>query len=531
MENNDTYSRKNDNFLAVAQLLQKLSPLVATKMDRNSFFNVMSKELYLILHHDRLCINLYDDEKEFLNIFTIADGILIEDFSNTRIVHNTVANMAISSRKPVLIGNLLQQKDNSIPLQLTSAGLTATIALPLIINHKIIGTLHVSFKQEPDNLFELMSFLEKICPVLTLFIYSILYDEKINKSHLDKWVDKGTKKGAEGPIQIEERLLETREMRKVMTLARNVAKINIPVLITGETGTGKSMLAQWLHKNSPRRQANFVKVNCPSLAPTLFESELFGHAKGAFTGSISKRIGRIEMAQGGTLFLDEITELQPEMQSKLLQVIEEGVFERVGESTPIGVDFQIISASNMEMSKVLATGVLRQDLFYRLAAVILHMPPLRERKMDLPVFIDYFSRQFAEQYEIRPVRLPRSILQILYEYEWPGNIRELRNVLSRLLLHSLDGAITESFVRESLHEWSVAPTPMPETSVPPREKCMDAAQDSPPMTLEENERAHIKKILKLTNGRLSGPRGASTLLGVPRSTLQHRIRKLNIKIE
>lgn len=232
---------------------------------------------------------------------------------------------------------------------------------------------------------------------------------------------------------METRLLETRDMSGVMSVARKAAQLQIPVLITGETGTGKSMLARWLHRRSPRRSANFVKVNCPSLAPTLFESEMFGYAKGAFTGAHAKRVGRIEMAQNGTLFLDEIGELSPDMQSKLLQVMEENSFERVGEAVPVDVDMRVISATNINLPEALARGRLRRDLFYRLAAVVLHMPPLRQRKNDIPLLVTHFTTQFSRQCELRPPRLSKAVLRELYCHDWPGNIRELRNVITRIL--------------------------------------------------------------------------------------------------
>ena len=327
-------------------------------------------------------------------------------------------------------------------------------------------------------------------------------------------------------------------MTKVMALARKAAKLHIPVLISGETGTGKSMLARWLHLHSPRRAANFVKVNCPSLAPTLFESEMFGYAKGAFTGAYAKRIGRIEMAQKGTLFLDEIGELSLDMQSKLLQVMEESSFERVGDARSINVDIRVLSATNIDLETSLAQGRLRRDLFYRLASVTLRLPPLRDRQSDIPILVDYYIKQFSKSWLIEPPHLSASVLGALCNHDWPGNIRELRNVVSRLLLHSLDGAVTEALVRETLHEWDnisgqmVKPAQLLSLSasaeIPLQASSRGNDTDLP--SLEENERAHILEALRLTGGRLSGPRGAAALLKVPRSTLQHRIRKLGIVV-
>lgn len=244
------------------------------------------------------------------------------------------------------------------------------------------------------------------------------------------------------------------------------------------------------------------------------------------------------------MFLDEIGELAPEMQSKLLLVMEENSFERVGEAASTGVDIRVISATNIDLALAMAEGRLRRDLYYRLGSVVVRMPALRERKSDIPLFVDHFIHQFAKEYEIRPPRLSRSVVQTLHGHSWPGNIRELRNVVSRMLLHSLDSAVTEDFVLEALHQWE------PETAE--KQPCEPVAPAAGGIsatgaallgegpvsgqsevtsglpTLEENERNHIERALRQAGGRISGPRGAAALLGVPRSTLQHRMRKLDM---
>lgn len=252
----------------------------------------------------------------------------------------------------------------------------------------------------------------------------------------------------------------------------------------------------------------------------------------------AKRIGRIEMAQKGTLFLDEIGELSLDMQSKLLQVMEESSFERVGDARSINVDIRVLSATNIDLETSLAQGRLRRDLFYRLASVTLRLPPLRDRQSDIPILVDYYIKQFSKSWLIEPPHLSASVLGALCNHDWPGNIRELRNVVSRLLLQSLDGAVTEALVRETLHEWDnisgqmVKPTQLLSLSAPAEIPLQASSRgnDTDLPSLEENERAHILEALRLTGGRLSGPRGAAALLKVPRSTLQHRIRKLGIVV-
>lgn len=533
----------------VGQVVHHLARLVVGKMDRNAFFRMLAKQLRVLFHYDRFCINLYDAEREFLNLFTAADGTVVESLSNTRIAQNTVAGLAIASRKPVVINDLAKHDFGDSPMPLSTVGLNSTIALPLIVSGEVIGTLHVSFVKPPENIVQILNVLLELSPVLSTFLFAVLSEERLEKvrathAAMPQTSDTDTT----GSIQLATSLLETPDMRSLMALARKVAKLHIAVMIVGETGTGKSMMARWLHRHSPRRGNNFVKVNCPSLPPTLFESEMFGYAKGAFTGATSKRVGRVELAQGGTLFLDEIGELAPEMQSKLLQVLEENSFERVGEASPIGVDIRVMSATNIDVGAAMNEGRLRRDLYYRLGSVVLRMPPLRERKNDIPLFVDHFVKQFAKEYEITPPKLTRSVMEALHEHPWPGNTRELRNVVSRLLLQTLDGPITNSFVAEALHLWktpadglasgptvpAVAPQPgapsggwqVPILPQPGTEK--EGASSTLP-TLEQNEKAHIEKALRLSGGKLSGPDGAAGLLGVPRSTLQHRMRKLGIK--
>ena len=533
----------------VGQVVHHLARLVVGKMDRNAFFRMLAKQLRVLFHYDRFCINLYDAEREFLNLFTAADGTVVESLSNTRIAQNTVAGLAIASRKPVVINDLAKHDFGDSPMPLSTVGLNSTIALPLIVSGEVIGTLHVSFVKPPENIVQILNVLLELSPVLSTFLFAVLSEERLEKARAAHAVVPQTPDiDTTGSILLSSNLLETPDMRRLMALARKVAKLHIAVMIVGETGTGKSMMARWLHRHSPRRGSNFVKVNCPSLPPTLFESEMFGYAKGAFTGATSKRMGRVELAQGGTLFLDEIGELAPEMQSKLLQVLEENSFERVGEASPIGVDIRVMSATNIDLGAAMDEGRLRRDLYYRLGSVVLRMPPLRERKNDIPLFVEHFVQQFAKEYEITPPKLSRSVMGALYEHPWPGNTRELRNVVSRLLLQTLDGPITDSFVAEALHLWKIpaegvlhGPT-VPAVASPPGppsggwqvpimpQAATESADGMPALpTLEENEKSHIEKALRLSGGKLSGPGGAAALLDVPRSTLQHRMRKLGIQ--
>lgn len=520
-----------------ARVVQRLSAKLSKHIERNDFFSTLTSEVRSRFYYDRLSLNLYDSDREFLTAFSMPDGTSVESFSNTRIAQNTIAWQAIQDKKPVVIGDLTSIHEIGGATSLASAGLKATICVPLQLDNSVIGTLHVSFLRQPDYLYELLAFLNLIMPTLSALLFVVLAREKEFRKNAMMKSGLSALDGADstGRFAINERMLLTRNMSRVMSLASKVSKLQLPVLIIGETGTGKSMLARWLHANSVRSSGPFVKVNCPSIAPSLFESEMFGYAKGAFTGAYTNRVGRVELASKGTLFLDEIGELPPEMQSKLLQVIEEGFFERVGDSTRIGVDIRIFSATNIDLHEALTSGSLRKDLFYRLAPIILRLPPLRQRREDIPVIIDHFLTDFSSKWGMTPPELSPSILEMLCDHPWPGNIRELRNVACRLLVLSLDGPLKEKVVREALSEWTLySPegggegTPGVSNGNGHAVSALEMAKRGS-MTFKDSERAVIIEALQRTHGRVAGPGGAADLLGLPRTTLQNKMRRLGIR--
>lgn len=519
-------------------VIQSLSVFVGNKMERTAFFRHLSRQLRKHFPYDRLCINLYDAEREVLTLFTAADGTVVESITNTRITRNTVAGLVISSRKPIVITDLSAHNFETKPHPLANVGLNATIAVPLILKKEIIGTLHLSFATQPENILEILNFLVLLCPTLATFIFTVLAEEKLDSLRSGK-----AQVNDPFAVPFESCLVNTQDMARTMSIVRKMSSLDIPLLITGETGTGKSMLARYIHQCSPRRNANFVKVNCPSLVPTLFESEMFGHTKGAFTGANTKRMGRVEMAHEGTLFLDEIAELSPDMQCKLLQIFEEKCFERVGESHQQYVDMRLISATNIDICRALSEKRLRQDLYYRLASVIITVPPLRERRHDIKMLLEHFLNKFSILYNIPMPILTEEALAVLHTHTWPGNIREIRNVANHLTLHTMDQVLTTQTVRDMLHEGvphstdisqkgtSIGAPQIQDPSLPLPAVAAPILTDTPqePMSLQEHERAYIQKVIALARGKLSGPKGAAALLGIPRSTLQHRMRKLGIQ--
>lgn len=295
------------------------------------------------------------------------------------------------------------------------------------------------------------------------------------------------------------------DMKKVLMQAEQVALTDSTVLIMGETGTGKELLARAIHRMSPRNGKSMITVNCASLPPTLIESELFGREKGSYTGAMTKMIGRFEVADGSTLFLDEIGELPFDLQSKLLRVIEVGIFERLGSTKPIKTDIRLIAATNRELDDDVKTGKFRKDLYYRLNVFPIVIPPLRERSGDIPLLVWAFVNEFQQKMGKRIERITKKSMEAMKLYQWPGNARELRNVIERAMI------TTSSEILDVV-------LPRTETdSIVSNQRLLDL------------ERGHILKVLERTHWKVTGKGSAAEILGLKRSTLQSKMKKLGIK--
>lgn len=297
--------------------------------------------------------------------------------------------------------------------------------------------------------------------------------------------------------------------KRVLAGVQQVASTDATVLILGETGTGKELIARAVHSISPRDDRPLVKVNCAALPANLIESELFGHEKGAFTGALSRKIGRFELADRGTIFLDEIGDLPLELQAKLLRVLQEGEFERLGNSRPIKVDVRVIAATNRDLKSAITAGSFREDLFYRLNVFPIALPPLRERKEDIPLLVRHFARKYAQKVGKVIDRIPQKVVSALQAYSWPGNIRELQNIVERAAILSRGSTLQLEEMLDVVQASDV--------------------QSRPSLALEEVERNHILKVLEETGWRIEGKQGAAVRLALNPSTLRSRIEKLNIQ--
>jgi transcriptional regulator with GAF, ATPase, and Fis domain len=304
-------------------------------------------------------------------------------------------------------------------------------------------------------------------------------------------------------------------LKAVLSRIAKVAPTDSTVLITGETGTGKELIARAVHKRSQRSERAFVSVNCAALAPSLISSELFGHEKGAFTGAMQRRLGRFELADGGTIFLDEVGELLPDTQVALLRVLQEREFERVGGGQPVQVDVRVIAATNRDLKAAVANGTFRQDLFYRLNVFPIEVPPLRERKDDILMLVEYFAKRYANRAGKNIRSIDKRTLDLLQSYHWPGNIRELQNVMER------------SVILNSADVFSVDELWLSKETSPPASR-VEASTAFKGKGERGSEPEIIEAALAESRGRVSGPSGAAAKLGIPSSTLDHRIKALKI---
>ena len=295
-------------------------------------------------------------------------------------------------------------------------------------------------------------------------------------------------------------------LKQVSQHVETVAPTDTAVLLLGETGTGKELFAKAIHDQSSRRNHPFVRANCAAIPAGLLESELFGHERGAFTGAVARSIGRVELANRGTLFLDEVGDIPLELQSKLLRVLQEREFERLGSSQTIRADFRLVAATNRNLAEMVANGQFRQDLYYRLSVFPIQIPPLRDRREDIPMLVWHYVKKFAKQMNKQIDEILPEDMEALIQHGWPGNVRELQNMVERSMVISAGGVLAISYPWE-----------------PKRTQASTGTR-----TLAEAEREHIREALRATSWVVGGPEGAATRLGVKRTTLLYKMRRLGL---
>ena len=500
------------------KILLEINNAVVTRTNREDLFKALAKELHKHFTFDRLAIHLYDAKSQSISFFASADGVQpggLLTLKSRPIAEGPVFRMVLQSRRPVIIDDLRRYKDFPAIGVMIKAGLNATVAFPMLVRNCMLGSIHFAFRDPPEHMSELTQVLDDVSRQVAIAVDNMMAYTELQKTNLSLEREKAFLLQSTEEYQPEKFFYASAAMAEIMKTIAQAADTDATVLITGETGTGKDYLARRIHSLSSRRNHLFVKTNCPALAPSLFESELFGHAKGAFTGADDRRIGRFELAHGGTIFLDEIAELPIGLQAKLLHILQDGQFERVGDSRPVQIDCRIIAATNKDLQECIRAGTFREDLFYRLNIVSIHVPPLRERREDIPLLIKQLTLIQAKQMNRQePVYSARSLEKLL-DYSWPGNVRELENLAKRLVILRAGEPILADDIDKIL-EFS---------------QCQGQSVSCELTTLRDIERQHIIRALAKTRGVLGGKNGAAKILGLPRSTLQHRIKMHHIHPE
>ena len=389
-----------------------------------------------------------------------------------------------------------------------SIGILSCILCPLIVQGAPYGFLAIGSKRRNALSERDLAFTEQIGFHLSQAITNLTaYDEiRALKEQLEQ-ENVYLRDEMKASVDFKTLVGESPALQKTLKAIEQVAPTDSTVLITGETGTGKELVAQAIHHLSPRKDHVLITVNCAALPPTLIESELFGHEKGAFTNATARKIGRFELANGGTIFLDEIGELPIDLQAKFLRVLEAQELERVGGTYPIKLNVRVLAATNVNIEQAAKQGHFRSDLFYRLNVFPIRIPPLRDRREDIPMLARHFVKKFSERHRKSVTRIGSNTLKSLVAYDWPGNVRELEHVIERAVIVSQNPVL----VIDELD-------PLPQNG---------AGKDSP-RTLADAERTHIVQTLSQTNWVLAGKQGAAARLGMKRSTLQHRMKKLGI---
>jgi len=397
-------------------------------------------------------------------------------------------------------------------------GIQCLCEVPLTTARRRLGTLVFAWKQPSACYTADLDFLQQVANQVGVAVENALAFQAIEAAfrEIAALKDQLTKENAylEEEVRTEHNFGDivggSEALLRVLKEVETVAPTGSTVLIRGETGTGKELVARALHNLSPRQGRTFVKLNCAAIPTGLLESELFGHEKGAFTGAVSQKVGRFELADKGTLFLDEVGDIPAELQPKLLRVLQEQEFERLGGTKTIKVDVRLVAATHRDLAVMVAEDRFREDLYYRLNVFPVTLPPLRERRDDIPKLVRHFTQQFARRMGRRIETIPSSVMDALVHYPWPGNVRELQNVIERAVILSSGS---------SLH--------IPPGDLPPA-RTEAPAPPAAAVTLADAEREHILVILGETGWVLGGPNGAAARLGMKRSTLQWKLKKLGI---
>ena len=498
-------SRERDRL----RLLLEVNNALVSNLDLRELLKEIAACLWRVIRHDYTALALYDPATNEMRLraldFPEGKGLIQEEM--TVPLEGSAGGEVFTTRKPLLVDTANTSRYQTPIARLAEAeGLKCFCILPLFTSTRDLGILALGTLAEGSFQQGDIDLLAQVANQVAIAVENALAYREIAELK---------NKLAEEKLYLEEEIRtehnfqeaigESAALKRALSQAETVAPTDSTVLVLGETGTGKEVIARAIHDLSRRREGTFVKINCAAIPTGLLESELFGHEKGAFTGAIAQKIGRFELAHHGTLFLDEVGDIPLELQPKLLRVLQEREFERLGGTRTIRVDVRVVAATNRNLAQMVEEGLFRRDLYYRLNVFPIMIPPLRERSEDIPLLVRYFVQKYARLMDRRIETVSAEEMDALTRYHWPGNVRELENLIERAVILS----------------------PGPELRLPVAE--LEQHSEIPSnLTLQAAEREHVIRVLRETNWVVGGPHGAAARLGLKRTTLQSKMQKLGI---
>jgi formate hydrogenlyase transcriptional activator len=492
------------------EMLLELSTTLLSNLDVQQLFPAILTLVRRVIRQDYASVALYEEADNRLRVYALDSPLADESIGA-----DAVAPIAEFASGPgflkgeVMVCNRedLTAIGSPMVMRMLGLGIQSFCSIPLITRKGKLGTLNLGSANERAFGAQDISFLKQVAAQL-----AVALDNARAYREIAELTDKLKKEKLylqdeiRSVLSFEEIVGESPALKHVLTQVNTVAPLDATVLILGETGTGKELVARAIHRMSSRKDGSFIKLNCAAIPTGLLESELFGHEKGAFTGAVSAKIGRLELADKGTLFLDEVGDIPLELQPKLLRVLQDQEFERLGGIRTIRVNIRLIAATNRDLGKCVAAKEFRSDLYYRLHVFPVRMPPLRDRGKDIELLVRYFVQKFSRRMNKQIETIPAETMHALTRWEWPGNVRELENFVERSVI---------------LSEGTILNVPLSEL----RPAYEGGRQDT---TLETLEREHIRRVLRETGGVISGLHGAAARLGMKRTTLQSRMQKMHI---
>jgi formate hydrogenlyase transcriptional activator len=512
------------------RMLLAVSEAIISHRDLTALFHDLAGRIRPFVRFDYLSLVLHEAATKTMRLHVLEPRDVVgPDFTIVLAPEDDPAGLVWQTQQPLIASNLSELARWPRLLEIVQPyGIQSYCSLPLTAVRRRLGAL--VFTCRAPSVYDAadLAFLQQVANQVAVAIENALAFQELEALKDQLAQEKAYLEEEVRADHFKDMVVVSAGLREVLKMVQTVAPTDSTVLICGETGTGKELIARSIHELSPRRERALVKLNCAAIPTGLLESELFGHEKGAFTGAIDRKIGRFELAHQGTLFLDEVGEIPLELQPKLLRVLQEQEFERLGGTKTIKGDVRLVAATNRDLAQMVAQGRFRNDLYYRLNVFPIVLPPLRERPDDIPSLVRHFTQQFARRMGRRIETIPTATMEALVRYPWPGNVRELQNVVERAVILSPGPTL-----QVSLGDLQAPAIRRPESESSQQAVSAlipDSHPSSPsrPITLADAEREHILSVLRETEWVVGGPSGAAARLGMKRSTLQWKMKKLGI---